>query len=200
MNNCSFNELMDINEKCSKELHHAVIEEMLNIDRDGITSFVKWLKTETDFFTAPASTKYHGAKLQGLVEHSFNVFIVLNDLCKNKYPADTIALVSLFHDVCKANFYSSYLRNVKNEETGDWEKVESYKIDEQFPYGSHGGKSVYLLMSHGINLSDEEATAINCHMGGWDNTIYHNPNGAFTKYPLALYLHIADMMATYLYD
>lgn len=168
------------------------------IDRDGIGDFTKWL-LETDFLIAPASTKYHGAEKGGLLRHSLNVYKNLLFLARGRnYSVDTIKIVSLFHDICKANFYTVSKRNVKNEITGKWEKQDYYTFDEQFPYGSHGGKSVYLLLSHGLKLTDEEAVAINNHMGGWDVTNYHNPSKAFEKYPLAVYLHIADMMATYL--
>lgn len=169
------------------------------INRQGIKDIMQWLINETDFFEAPASTKYHGAVKGGLLFHSLNVYKNLLFLSgKTEYSLDTIKIVSLFHDICKANFYTVSKRNVKNEITGKWEKQDYYTFDEQFPYGSHGGKSVYLLLSHGLKLTDEEAVAINNHMGGWDVTNYHNPSKAFEKYPLALYLHIADMMATYL--
>lgn len=172
--------------------------EMKKINRKGIPEFVDWLAENTDFFEAPASTRYHGAEEHGLVFHSLAVYSNLYTLANHKYTRDTIALVSLFHDLCKANYYVKSSRNVKNEVTGIWEKVPCYTVNEQLPFGGHGSKSVYLLMKHGIELSDEEATAINCHMGGWDSTTYSNPSGAFNKYPLAVYLHLADMLATYI--
>ena len=95
------------------------------------------------------------------------------------------------------NFYKESTRNVKDEKTGQWRKEPCYTISEQYPFGGHGSKSVYLLMKY-IKLTDEEAAAINCHMGGWDVTTYHNPSPAYEKYPLAVYLHIADMLATYI--
>lgn len=179
-------------------LTDMIIEEMLSINRKGIKEFINYLYNETDFFIAPASTRYHGAHKQGLIQHSLAVYSRLHELAGEKYDKDTIAIVSLFHDLCKANYYKESTRNVKNDETGLWEKVPCYTVDEQYPYGGHGSKSVYILMKHGVELTDEEAAAINCHMGGWDSTSYHNPNGAFTKYPLAVYLHMADMIATYI--
>lgn len=167
------------------------------ITRPGIKQFSLWLSNETDFLTAPASTRFHGSVQGGLLAHSLAVY---NNMLQysGKYNIETIRIVSLFHDICKANFYKETTRNVKNDETGRWEKVPYYTVEEQFPYGSHGGKSVYLLLTHGLQITDEEAVAINCHMGGWDFTNYHNPSPAFEKYPLALYLHIADMLATYI--
>lgn len=167
------------------------------VKRDGIKEFIDWLFNETDFTTAPASSRFHGNYEGGLIEHSVQVCYNLLMIDTND-NYDSKIIVSLLHDICKANFYEEDLRNVKNKETGIWEQKPFYKINEQFPFGAHGGKSVYLILQHGIKLTDEEATAINCHMGGWDVTTYHSPSGAFEKYPLAVYLHIADMMATYL--
>lgn len=167
-----------------------------SIKRPGFKGFIEWLHNNTDFMTAPASSKYHGAKRCGLLEHSLAVYDNLVSLAKN-YDLDTLKIVALYHDICKANFYEESTRNVKNE-FGAWEQVPYYKINELFPYGSHGGKSVYLIISHGLEITDEEAIAINNHMGAWDLTNYHNPSQAYEKYPLALYLHIADMLATYI--
>ena len=166
------------------------------INREGIKELISWLFNKTDFFTAPASTKYHGAELGGLVKHSLQVYYNLMKLAPVQ-DTESIKIVSLFHDICKANFYKTALRNVKNEETGKWEKQEYYTISEQFPFGAHGGKSVFLVQRF-TSLRDDEAAAINCHMGGFDFTNYHNPSGAFEKYPLAVYLHIADILATYI--
>lgn len=170
------------------------------ITRYGITHFMDWLCKETDFMTAPASTRFHGAEEGGLLKHSLCVYKNLLALRPPSvdYSLDTMKIVSLFHDICKVNFYAVDTKNRKNPETGIWETVPYYTVDEQLPYGSHGGKSVYLLMSHGLDLTEQEAIAINNHMGGWDYTTYHNPSQAFEKYPLAVYLHMADIMATYI--
>lgn len=174
------------------------IELVSKINRKGIGQFMEWLLNETDFLAAPASTKYHGAEEGGLLNHSLMVYKNLHLLAPDNISHESVIITSLFHDVCKANFYTVSTRNVKNEETGVWEKKPYYTVKEEFPYGAHGGKSVYLLMSHGLELTDEEAVAINCHMGGWDCTNYHNPSGAYEKYPLAVYLHLADMLASYI--
>lgn len=170
-----------------------------SIERKGNADFLDWLIEETDFIKAPASTRFHGAYEGGLVIHSLMVYKNLLYLAKNHYTdLDTLKIVSLYHDVCKANFYITSTRNVKNDETGKWEKVPYYTVDEQYPYGAHGSKSVYLIMSHGLDLFEDEAAAINCHMGGWDVTSYHNPSKAYEKYPIAVYLHLADMLASYI--
>mgnify|MGYP003291849450 CR=1 FL=1 len=179
-------------------LEEVYFDLIKSIKRYGFVHFCWWLHEETDFLTAPASTKYHGAEKNGLLSHSLYVLHHMLNLTKNTdYSYETILLVSLYHDICKANFYTETTRNVKNDK-GKWEQVPYYAIDEQFPYGSHGGKSVYLMMKHGLVLEDEEAIAINNHMGGWDYTTYHNPSNAFDKYPLAVYLHTADILASYI--
>ncbi|HZK23354.1 MAG TPA: HD domain-containing protein, partial [Atopostipes sp.] len=160
-----------------------------NIKRTGATEFLKWLEG-TDFFTAPASTKFHGSHANGLVEHSVKVFERLSKMVSQIYDIETIALCSLLHDVCKANFYTVAMRNAKNDSTGVWEKKPYYTVDDQFPYG-HGEKSVYLINKHMI-LKEEEAMAIRWHMGGFDETTRgggYYLNSALEKYPMILYLH-----------
>lgn len=174
------------------------------IKRDGADKLLKWIES-TDFFTAPASTKYHLSKPGGLVEHSMNVFRRLTFLVDTfwtegeKPSEETIAIVSLLHDLCKANYYSVEMRNKKNEQTGQWEKVPFYIVDDQLPYG-HGEKSVYIISAY-MKLSREEAMAIRWHMGGYEPSAkLGDPslNAAFAKFPLALMVHLADMMSTHL--
>lgn len=174
------------------------------IKRDGARKLLGWL-LESDFFTAPASARYHSAFPEGLIEHSLRVFYRLRDLWMNEYGTEklteevmeSLAICGLLHDVCKANFYTISLRNVKNDETGVWEKKPYYEVKELFPYG-HGEKSVYIL-SQFIKLSEEEAMAIRWHMGAFDDSAKgHALSQAFRSYPLALMLHLADMQANYL--
>lgn len=163
------------------------IEQAAGVKRDGMEEFMCWLLEETDFLAAPASTKYHGSCEGGLLAHSLCVYEELMDISdveSGMYDWETLFITGMFHDVCKVNTY------VKNADG-------IYTFKEELPFGSHGGKSVYLITSHGLKLTDEEAVAINCHMGGFDTSKYTNPSAAFDKYPLALYLHIADMLATY---
>lgn len=169
------------------------------IHREGADRLLDWLG-DTDFFTAPASTRYHGAHEGGLVEHSVNVYRRLTNSPAVEYATrESIAICGLLHDVCKAGFYTVSLRNVKNEETGRWEKQPYYTVEDKFPYG-HGEKSVYLIERY-LRLRPEEAAAINWHMGGFDDRVKGGSfalSGAFGQYPLALELHIADLRATYL--
>lgn len=162
-----------------------------DIVRDGSGALLEWLE-RSDFFEAPASTRFHGSHKGGLVEHSLNVY--------NRFRCDnpeTKAICALLHDVCKVDFYKVDYRNAKNDK-GQWEKVPYYAVDEKFPFG-HGEKSVFII-NRFMALTDEEAMAINWHMGGFDDRVKGGSfalSGAFEKYPLALKLHIADMEATY---
>jgi len=171
-----------------------------NIRREGADRLLEWLQT-TDFFTAPASTRYHCACPSGLVQHSVNVYEVMME--KHFDPetdsAESFALCALLHDVCKAQFYKISTRNVKNEKTGQWEKVPYYTIEDAFPYG-HGEKSVFLIERF-VRLKPAEATAIRWHMGGFDDAARggnFSISVAYDKYPIAVKLHLADLEATYL--
>ena len=171
-----------------------------NIHREGADRLLEWLQT-TDFFTAPASTRYHCACPSGLVQHSVNVYEVMME--KHFDPetdsAESFALCALLHDVCKAQFYKISTRNVKNEKTGQWEKVPYYTIEDAFPYG-HGEKSVFLIERF-VRLKPAEATAIRWHMGGFDDAARggnFSISVAYDKYPIAVKMHLADLEATYL--
>ena len=173
------------------------------ITRDGADELLKWLEN-SDFFTAPASTRYHLSRPGGLVEHSVHVYERLMGLCdmETQYnlsfdePAwETLAICGLLHDVCKTNFYSVEMRNRKNEQ-GRWEQYPFYVVDDKLPYG-HGEKSVYMISGF-MKLTREEAMAIRWHMGSWQQGEAMNAGNAFGKYPLAVLLHLADMEATYL--
>ena len=166
------------------------------VKRDGIDDLMKWLKG-SDFFTAPASRAYHGAYPGGLCQHSLNVYGELLWLLK-AYPEikcseESSAIIALLHDLCKVNFYASEKRNRKNE-LGQWEQYDSYKIEEKFKFGGHGSKSVFIIQQF-MRLTPEEAVAINCHMGAFDN---ENVGSSYEQYPLAWLLHVADEAATYI--
>ena len=171
-----------------------------NIKREGSAELLEWLQ-KTDFFTAPASTKFHGACEQGLVMHSISVFKTLVE--KHFEPEtdnmESFAICALLHDLCKAEFYKVSTRNVKNDETGKWEKVPYYAVEDKFPFG-HGEKSVFLIERF-IRLKPAEAVAIRWHMGGFDEAARGGSfaiSVAYEKYPLAIKLHLADLESTYL--
>lgn len=167
------------------------------VTRPGIENLMDWIE-RTDFFTAPASTRYHGAFEGGLVLHSLNVYSQLKNLCKFygcESSQESIAIVSLFHDICKIGCYKIQMR-WRKDENQKWEQYPCYTFNEDFSFGGHGAKSVYLLQ-HYIMLTPEEASAINSHMGQWDATTYSNPTAVYEKNLLAWLLHVADEAASY---
>lgn len=175
------------------------------ITRPGAEEFLKWLES-TDFFTAPASTRFHLSRPGGLVEHSIHVYERLSALKESEWnfhpdmdlSDETIAIVGLLHDICKVNFYDVEMRNRKNDQ-GQWEKYPFYVVKDQLPYG-HGEKSVYIISSF-MKLTREEAMAIRWHMGFSDTEFKgggFSVGNAFEKFPLAVLTHIADLQATYL--
>lgn len=175
-----------------------------NIKRDGADKLLDFLENKSDFFTAPASTRYHNAFEGGLLRHSLNVYDCLcgymeSPRVSQQYgliaSAETMAIIALLHDICKVNFYKVSMRNHKNETTGQWEKVPYYEINDTLPYG-HGEKSVYMVSGF-MRLSREEAMAIRWHMGFSGVEDNNTVGKALEMYPLAFALSVADMEASY---
>ena len=171
-----------------------------NISRSGSEELLEWLE-KTDFFTAPASTKFHGACTGGLVQHSVNVYEVMMEKHFEEEidSKESFAICALLNDLCKAQFYKVSTRNVKNETTGAWEKQPYYSIEDSFPYG-HGEKSVFLIERF-MRLKTSEAVAIRWHMGGFDEAARGGSfaiSQAYDRYPLAVKLHLSDLESTYL--
>ena len=173
-----------------------------SISRDGIDNLIAFID-KTDFYTAPASTRFHGNYEGGLLEHSMKVYEILkykveHSVVDINVSEDTLKIVALLHDICKVNYYKVDYRNAKNAE-GVWEKVPYYTVDDTIPYG-HGEKSVMMLTEY-IKLTVEEKYCIRWHMGFTEpKEMYSTIGIAFKKYPLALLLHEADLEATYFYD
>lgn len=180
----------------------AVYQE--NIKRRGADRLLEWLDSDaSDFFTAPSSTRFHGAYEGGLVEHSLNVYECLKDYLSRPrtkdlygmdYTPETIAVTALLHDICKVGFYAVDYRNAKNDQ-GVWEKVPYYIVRDTLPYG-HGEKSVYMIQSF-MRLTRDEAFAIRYHMGFSGNEDKNSVGRALEMFPLALAVNVADMEATY---
>lgn len=167
------------------------------IKREGIWDLTEWL-ANTDFFIAPASTRFHGAFAGGLVMHSLNVYAQLKKLCQwygCEASGESVAIVSLFHDLCKVGTYKAEMR-WRKDANNQWEQYPTWKKDEDFAYGGHGSKSVFLVQSF-IKLTPDEASAINCHMGQWESTAYGNPTTVYERNKLAWLLHVADEAASY---
>ena len=169
------------------------------IERLGIRDLMQWLDG-TDFYTAPASTRYHSNFEGGLVAHSLNVYIQLKKLCTTydcTASEESIAIVALFHDLCKVGCYKTVMR-WRKDSNNKWEQYPTYEFKEDFSYGGHGSKSVFLLQSF-IELFPEEASAINCHMGVENNNGLA-VNEVYKRNRLAWLLHVADEAAAFIME
>lgn len=171
-------------------------------DRRGIDNLIEWLDgPSADWFTAPASSRYHGAYPGGLVDHCLAVYDELERLAAayagqvTTSPSSRI-IIALLHDLCKVNIYKPVVKSRKNEQ-GCWEKYNGYEHAEQYKFGGHGSKSVFLA-SRFIQLTDVEAAAINCHMATWEEGKQKEISQVFNDNPLAWMLHVADEAATFI--
>ena len=161
-----------------------------HIKRRGADKLLSYL-VDKGFLEAPASTQYHGSYEGGLAEHSVNVMNrLMNKEVLQGYTKETIAIVSLLHDVCKVDLYKPQLEK---------EKIAYEYNTKSFPAG-HGEKSIFLIQRF-MNLTDEEILAIRWHMGAFDDAVRggsRDINAAYKRSKLAVYLHLADMAATYI--
>jgi hypothetical protein len=190
-------------EKSLESLTSEFKKIMIGTEREGVQELLEWLDA-TDFYTAPASTRFHGSYKGGLLEHSLDVylwlvklhdFFLLNKVYDVSEPKDSMVIVALCHDFCKIGSYKTEMRWRKNE-FNRWEQYPTYKFEEDFPFGGHGSKSVYIVQ-HFVRLEPHEAAAINCHMGPWDSSTYGNPGSVYEQNKLAWLLHVADESSTF---
>jgi hypothetical protein len=181
----------------ASDLKSRYISLWQTVKREGISELLTWLET-TDFYTAPCSTKYHLSREGGLLQHSLNVY---DCLASKGLDNESFLITALAHDFCKINFYVQEMRNVKEDDV--WVKKPFYAVKDTMPYG-HGEKSA-LLVNRFIKLKTAEFMAIRWHMGGFtpgiqDFSLSSALSEAFRRYPLALYLHLADMEACYVLE
>lgn len=191
-----------------EEIRERIINLLGTTTREGMTALVDWLNS-TDFFKAPASTKYHNNHEGGLAKHSLAVYDILkakNDIYK-KLDDETIIITALLHDVCKVNFYTKGKRNVKEgtkinnwgREVANWVEKEVYVVKDEMPLG-HGEKSVIAIQEL-MPLTKVEQAMIRWHMLFTEpKEFYRTINNALDKYPEIILLHTADLEATYLVD
>lgn len=186
------------------------------VKREGADKLLAFIQ-KSDFYTAPASTRYHSCHEGGLLEHSLNVYQCLIAKINNpvwkpyleNLSEETLIISALCHDLCKTYFYvpeyrnkKVYNENGKKEDAGgkfDWQTVQGYSIDDKIPYG-HGEKSVMMIEEY-LKLKPVERYAIRFHMG-WSEPkeLYNALGSAMEKYPLVIALHEADQEATYLFE
>lgn len=191
----------------SKEEFETIVKE--NINRAGISDLMEYLET-SDFYISPASTRYHGSYAGGLVEHSLNVYYSLIDELtflygpgwESRWSKESVAIVSLFHDVCKIGRYTPGTRNVKDPVTGQWHEERTYYYNNDYVANGHGAKSVFIINKY-IKLSDDEISAIYWHMGAYDLGTYNTVSdlsNCYSNNTLAFALHRADMVATHIVE
>jgi len=191
------------------DVKECILSFLKQINRPGIDELIDYLCNKSDFFTAPASTRFHLSEPGGLARHSLNVYYRLYALVTNERNTyhnleenqaaidESLIIIGLLHDLCKTNFYQQSTRNVKNKQTGQWEEVPYYSIEDTLPMG-HCEKSLYMIQGF-IKLTRDEAMAIRWHMGFSDAAVKggdYSLNQAFEKYPLAVLAHAADFMAS----
>lgn len=172
------------------------------VKRIGIDKLMDVLE-KSDFYTAPASTRFHDSAEGGLCHHSLKVFdnlVIENETLpkEKRFDMETIAIVSLFHDLCKIFYYTTEMRNTKDER-GNWTKVPFYTVKDQYPFG-HSEKSVDMVRDF-LELTVEERLAIRWHMGGFDESVRGGSfaiSDAYNYSNLPVLLHVADLKATYI--
>lgn len=181
------------------EIKSKIIELLSSTQRKGIDKVIKYLE-DSDFFEAPASTRYHGNYKGGLAEHSLNVYEIFkrkNEIYDFGLSDDTVKITALLHDICKTNFYTVSSRNMKKD--GKWIQVPYYAVDDQVPFG-HGEKSVILLQQF-IRLSKEEVIMIRWHMGGYEpSQNYNSVSNAWNICKAGVALHTADLESSYILE
>lgn len=180
------------------------------IERDGVDKLIRYLQTG-DFYTAPASTRFHGNYAGALAEHSLNVAALLlqkNEQYKLGLSDATCLLCGICHDLCKVNFYTVDYKNQKvyapdgskSDAKGrfDWQTVPVYVVDDGFPVG-HGEKSVIMLQNF-MRLTQEEILLIRWHMGPFANKNDYDFSNAVDFLPAIAAMFTADMEASALFE
>lgn len=183
--------------------------ELAKVNRPGMDKLLAYIR-KSDFYKAPASTKYHLSCEGGLLQHSLNVLDALRGillptpdgefsyLAAGKtvatIPQDSAIIIALLHDICKTYFYTTSMRNAKNEQTGKWEKVPYFTVKDRMPLG-HGDKSVMIIKQY-IDLTTPEMYAIWHHMGFTENADFQTLTNAIDQFPIIWAMHTADMMAS----
>lgn len=187
-------------------------EALMATGRAGVDKVFAGLE-QLGFFEAPASTRFHGAHPGGLVQHSLNVYteammlravqVKLRPELEAKLPADSVAIASLLHDVCKAEVYQQ-VEKFRKDAAGKWEKYTTYGVDyTNLPLG-HGEKSVIRLLRLGLEMTEDEMLAIRWHMQGFDLADSAEARGnygaACDKCPLLGLVMSADMLASHMLE
>ncbi len=189
--------MLTVEQKNNNEIRFMELLSKLNTDLTELTKFLD----EIDYFNKPASTQYMGAYPGGLCEHALIVAHELGVLCNAYYPGkyteEDVIKVALLKDVYKATMYEAYMKNVKDEATGQWVTIPAYKTREANARVVFGnvGLSSYMQIKKFIELTDEQIEAI----------IYASPQSfepdiheVMRAYPLVTLTRMAEIAATYI--
>lgn len=187
-----------------------------HIHREGLDKVLAYLE-KSDFYTAPSSTRFHLNEDGGLCLHSMNVFEaackIYNEMAKpaivngtspftEEVSMESIAIATLFHDLCKIKLYHKTER-WKKDDKNRWVSYPGYEVKDDFPLG-HGEKSC-LMLSWYMRLKPEEMLAIRWHMGMFDMGESGTPLrmsffSATDKSPLVSIVHAADFLTSNLWE
>lgn len=186
-----------------EEQKEMILDLLRSTERDGIDKLADYLSDSTDFFTAPASTRFHNNFSGGLAQHCLNVYENFKSLLEIKgieMSEDSIIICALLHDLCKCNTYVVETRNRKNDQ-GQWEKYNIWAtnkdVDIPLP---HSSRSIAIIRKF-IKLSIKEELTIFYHMGPYGGEDYEYRNmlkAANEKYPQTVLFYVADTIASYL--
>jgi len=168
----------------------TILTLLSKVSRPGMKELVEFLN-ESDFFTAPASTKYHSSYEGGLAQHSLNVAKLFSKKCKDfkiDISNDSILICGLLHDFCKVNFYEKKKKWVKENDV--WHEEEVWGVNNKEPLG-HGEKSVILIQNF-IKLSLQEQALIRWHMGPFDMNDKKSYYDVTNKFPEVVLLFTSD--------
>ena len=166
------------------------------ISRKGLDGLLDYLE-KSDFYIAPSSTMFHLNEEGGLCKHSMNVYetaVAINDsVIKSaiesgqspftEAPSDeSIAIATLFHDLCKINLYHKE-EKWKKDAGGRWVSYQGYRIYDSFPFG-HGEKSCFRIEHFMFDMGEN---------GSFQRKAFYD---ALELYPLVSLVHTADLMAS----
>lgn len=189
--------MISLEQKNNNEIRFMELLARLNIDLTEVSK----LLDQVDYFNKPASTQYMGAYPGGLCEHALKVAHELGVLCNayfpGRYSEEDVIKVALFKDLYKASMYEAYMKNVKNDETGQWVAVPAYKTREGHgrPVFGDIGFSSYMQIKKLIPLTDEQIEAIvNARVTDFAPDIHD----IFRAYPLVVLTRMAEMAASYI--
>ncbi len=178
-------------------MKEKIKELLLSTNRENIEKLISWIENKSDFFTAPASTKFHGNYEGGLAEHSLNVYVLLkekNERYELGLKEENIIISAILHDLCKANIYKKESK-WRKDNNNKWEEYFPWVFDDNLPLG-HGEKSVILAQAF-IKLTREEIFLIRYHMGGFlSDEEKKNLYKAVEIIPAIIAIHTADYEAT----